>query len=351
MTESPALRNGGVTNRTGARHGPREIRNQSSLMRKINQASGIDPAATEAGGRGGIFAGDGRLIWPLVTDGMIGPAGGVLREIAVLAISPGGQSLFRANEDGRLGVFRFVDGEIVYNGTPEIMANYATMARDAGARIIGGCCGTSPEHVAAMRLALDSTAAGAAPSLDDISRVLGKVTDGSSSMDFEEDKPASRCRDTPSSRCERISSATSARRSSGSALRNSTARTCSWMRDCTSLGRSGDMWGSGKDQFHAPDEFVPLLGAVVEAAMTGRSQPVNAPASPAMNLPRTAYPSGGFQLVEHGVERAFADGDGSTALTAEPLDQFITVTGCGSQDGQHRSFRRSFEQFPIGPHG
>ena len=34
---------GGVTNRTGARHGPREIRNQSSLMRKINQASGINP--------------------------------------------------------------------------------------------------------------------------------------------------------------------------------------------------------------------------------------------------------------------------------------------------------------------
>ena len=34
---------GGVTNRTGARHGPREIRNQSSLIRKMNQASGIDP--------------------------------------------------------------------------------------------------------------------------------------------------------------------------------------------------------------------------------------------------------------------------------------------------------------------
>src|SRR5215467_15268203 len=36
---------GGVTNRPGARHGPREIRNQSSLMRKVNQASGIDPYA------------------------------------------------------------------------------------------------------------------------------------------------------------------------------------------------------------------------------------------------------------------------------------------------------------------
>jgi guanidinopropionase len=34
---------GGVTNRTGTRHGPREVRNQSSLMRKINQATGIAP--------------------------------------------------------------------------------------------------------------------------------------------------------------------------------------------------------------------------------------------------------------------------------------------------------------------
>jgi len=76
------------------------------------------------------------------------------------------------------GIPEFVDGEIVYNGTPEIMANYATMARDAGARIIGGCCGTTPEHVAAMRHALDNTAPGKAPSLDDISRVLGEVTKG-----------------------------------------------------------------------------------------------------------------------------------------------------------------------------
>ncbi len=34
---------GGVTNRPGARHGPREIRNQSSLIRRQNQASGICP--------------------------------------------------------------------------------------------------------------------------------------------------------------------------------------------------------------------------------------------------------------------------------------------------------------------
>ncbi|EDP62293.1 agmatinase [alpha proteobacterium BAL199] len=34
---------GGVTNRPGARHGPREVRNQSSLMRRINQATGVCP--------------------------------------------------------------------------------------------------------------------------------------------------------------------------------------------------------------------------------------------------------------------------------------------------------------------
>ncbi len=36
---------GGVTNRPGARHGPREVRNQSSLMRIINAATGIAPFA------------------------------------------------------------------------------------------------------------------------------------------------------------------------------------------------------------------------------------------------------------------------------------------------------------------
>ena len=76
------------------------------------------------------------------------------------------------------GIPEFIDGEIHYNGTPEIMARYATMARDAGARIVGGCCGTSPEHVAAMRHALDSIAAGPAPSIEEVQRELGDVSSG-----------------------------------------------------------------------------------------------------------------------------------------------------------------------------
>jgi 5-methyltetrahydrofolate--homocysteine methyltransferase len=76
------------------------------------------------------------------------------------------------------GIPEFIGGEIHYNGTPEIMARYAVMARDAGARIVGGCCGTSPEHVAAMRRALDSTPPGPPPDMNDVQRELGDVSAG-----------------------------------------------------------------------------------------------------------------------------------------------------------------------------
>ena len=49
------------------------------------------------------------------------------------------------------GVPEYVDGKIVYSGTREIMGEYAGIAIDAGATVVGGCCGTTPGHVAAMR--------------------------------------------------------------------------------------------------------------------------------------------------------------------------------------------------------
>ncbi len=45
----------------------------------------------------------------------------------------------------------YVDGRFVYYSTPAYMAEYAGRMLDAGATIIGGCCGTTPEHIAAMR--------------------------------------------------------------------------------------------------------------------------------------------------------------------------------------------------------
>lgn len=62
-----------------------------------------------------------------------------------------------------------------YNGTPEIMADYACLARDAGARIIGGCCGTTPDHIRAMDQALSERPRAAKPNYDDIENKLGPV--------------------------------------------------------------------------------------------------------------------------------------------------------------------------------
>jgi len=44
--------------------------------------------------------------------------------------------------------------EVVYNGSPEVMADYAVKVWKEGARLIGGCCGSTPEHIRAMAEAL-----------------------------------------------------------------------------------------------------------------------------------------------------------------------------------------------------
>ena len=46
------------------------------------------------------------------------------------------------------------NGETVFKETPDEMANKACKLVDAGASIIGGCCGTTPAHIAAMRKAI-----------------------------------------------------------------------------------------------------------------------------------------------------------------------------------------------------
>ncbi len=79
---------------------------------------------------------------------------------------------------GNCGIPEWVDGEISYSGTPELMATYAKMAIDSGARIIGGCCGTTPEHVASMRTAIDEHTKGATPAIEDVIETLGSVTAG-----------------------------------------------------------------------------------------------------------------------------------------------------------------------------
>ena len=86
---------------------------------------------------------------------------------------------------GNAGIPKFVDGHIHYDGTPELMADYAVLARDCGATIIGGCCGTTPAHLAAMRAALEATPPGPVAGSRDHRRAarrlllrLGRLGDG-----------------------------------------------------------------------------------------------------------------------------------------------------------------------------
>jgi 5-methyltetrahydrofolate--homocysteine methyltransferase len=58
------------------------------------------------------------------------------------------------------------------------MADYARLALDAGVRIIGGCCGTTPAHVRAMREALEHHTKGAAPDMATVVAKLGAISKG-----------------------------------------------------------------------------------------------------------------------------------------------------------------------------
>ncbi|WP_319824104.1 betaine--homocysteine S-methyltransferase [Thalassovita sp.] len=80
---------------------------------------------------------------------------------------------------GNAGIPKYHDGHIHYDGTPELMAEYAVLARDAGATIIGGCCGTMPEHLAAMHDALVNRPRGPRPTLEEITAKLGGFSSAS----------------------------------------------------------------------------------------------------------------------------------------------------------------------------
>jgi 5-methyltetrahydrofolate--homocysteine methyltransferase len=52
------------------------------------------------------------------------------------------------------GMPRLVGDDVVYDATPESMAAYAQRFVDLGARIVGGCCGSRPEHITAIAQAV-----------------------------------------------------------------------------------------------------------------------------------------------------------------------------------------------------
>ena len=65
--------------------------------------------------------------------------------------------------------------QTVYTGTPETMSEFVRLSMDTGIRIIGGCCGTTPEHLAAMRVALDTHTPEKRPNVYDIIERVGPL--------------------------------------------------------------------------------------------------------------------------------------------------------------------------------
>ncbi|HEV7305755.1 betaine--homocysteine S-methyltransferase [Ensifer sp.] len=76
---------------------------------------------------------------------------------------------------GNCGIPEFRGSEIHYSGTPPLMAEYVRLAADAGAKIIGGCCGTTCDHLAAMRVALDAHQRRERPTLEVIIEKIGPL--------------------------------------------------------------------------------------------------------------------------------------------------------------------------------
>ena len=74
---------------------------------------------------------------------------------------------------GNAGIPKHVHGHIHYDGTPELLADYAVLARNGGARIIGGCSRTTPEHMGKMRTSTDTQPNRPTPTPEQIVRKRG----------------------------------------------------------------------------------------------------------------------------------------------------------------------------------
>lgn len=99
----------------------------------------------------------------------------------VTAANPNAVVVAKAN----CGIPQIKGDAVEYTGTPELMHEYAKLAIDAGAKIVGGCCGTSSGHLAAMRTALDEHNKRERPELDTIVETIGPMVNSQAKSNEE----------------------------------------------------------------------------------------------------------------------------------------------------------------------
>jgi methionine synthase I (cobalamin-dependent) len=78
------------------------------------------------------------------------------RVIGEMAAAKPGDVFLIAQSNAGLPKYDSATKQIHYDGTPDVMADYALKMKSLGIRYIGACCGSTPAHIAAIRAALRS---------------------------------------------------------------------------------------------------------------------------------------------------------------------------------------------------
>lgn len=99
----------------------------------------------------------------------IGPGDAVAAAHGIAEVAPAALTITKAN----CGIPLYKsEGGLTYPVGPDRMGEYVELALRSGARIIGACCGSTPDHIAAIREAVDTYAGGERPSFDEIQERL-----------------------------------------------------------------------------------------------------------------------------------------------------------------------------------
>lgn len=123
-------------------------------------AAGETPseAARALAGLGVTLLGSNCGQGPAGIEDAVHEMGGALRQ----ALPGSDESVFLSAQPNA-GLPMRIENRFLYVSTPDYFADYARRFASAGVRLIGGCCGTTPAHIAAMRAALDEYQPEAAP--------------------------------------------------------------------------------------------------------------------------------------------------------------------------------------------
>lgn len=102
----------------------------------------------------------------------IGPSDAVVAAAEIRTANPDAVVVVKSN----CGIPEVIDGTMWYPAATEDMSAYARLALDAGARIIGACCGSTPQHIAQIREVADHYVPAPGLAVDAVEAQLGKVS-------------------------------------------------------------------------------------------------------------------------------------------------------------------------------